>query len=420
MTRPAGTDEAGTDGDSGVPGPVDVHTHAMPLPLLQWLASRGLADTTALDQGLVRIDPAVSGVGPGAPLPCPPAQYRTGPRLAAMDETGVGHHAVALPPFLMGSLMEDAGLLADLVRRGNDALAEYTASAPSRLHALGTVPAGHPWAADEARRCVDELGMSGMVIGSRGGGRELDHRVHEDLWSYLADHEVFTFLHPSVPVEPARTRDHWLAQLAGFPMETALAVARLVLGGVLERYPVPLCLAHGGGCLPSLRGRLDLGWARKEAARSTLLPPSAYLDGSLYYDTAVFSTVQLSRLVEDVGADRVLLGTDTPFDLADTDPLGTVRRLGLPQAQRDLVAGGTARRLLRLDDPAPARPPAPAPLTCTEHPSRLNDPNGPSRSNCPNHLDHAKSPNPRSPSSGRRRPTAGGRVPDAARPGLPP
>lgn len=334
------------------PAAVDVHTHAMPLPLLQWLAARGLADTTALDRNRVVIDPAVSGVGRGAPLPCPPAQYGTVARLSAMDDSGVGHHAVALPPFLFGSLLDDTGLLADLIRCGNDALAEYVSAEPGRLHALGTVPVGRPWAADEARRCVEELGMAGVTIGSQGGGRELDDPVNDDLWSYLAAHRVFTFLHPSVPVEPARTRDYWLAQLAGFPMETALCVARLVLAGVLERHPVPLCLAHGGGCLPSLRGRLDLGWARKEAARNTLLPPSAYLDTSLYYDTAVFSPVQLSRLVEDVGAQRVLLGTDTPFDLADTDPLGTVRRLGLPRAEADLITGGTARRLLSLAPPA--------------------------------------------------------------------
>ena len=129
-------------------------------------------------------------------------------------------------------------------------------------------------------------------------------------------------------------------------METALAVARLVFGRVLERFPLNLCLAHGGGCLPSLRGRLDMGWERKDVARTTSVPPSEFTD-RLYYDTAVFSPVLLRRLVEDVGAEHVLLGTDHPFELGDRTPLETVRALGLderrrapdPRAQRGRAAG---------------------------------------------------------------------------------
>jgi aminocarboxymuconate-semialdehyde decarboxylase len=133
----------------------------------------------------------------------------------------------------------------------------------------------------------------------------------------------------------------------GYPMETALAVARLVFGRVLDRHPLNLCLAHGGGCLPALRGRLDLGWDRKEVAHTTLVPPSAFTD-RLYYDTAVFSTVLLRRLVEDVGTDHVLLGTDHPFELGDRAPLDTVRALGLDADATRAILGGNAESLLGL------------------------------------------------------------------------
>ncbi|WP_206603723.1 amidohydrolase family protein [Streptomyces sp. CB03238] len=325
---------------------MDIHTHAMPLPLLRWLGDRSLAALDGLDEAhVVRIDPRISGVAKDAPLPCPPAQVEVGARLALMDRTGVGCHAVALPPFLMGSGLTDPVLLRELIRRGNDALAGYAAGAPDRLCALGTVPVGDPSAAEEARRCLDDLGMAGVAIGSQGLGRELDDPVNEELWAFLARRQAFTFLHPSVPVEPERTRAYWMAQLVGFPMETALAVSRLVLGGVLERHRFPLCLAHGGGCLPALAGRLDLGWARKPPARASSSPPSTWLRG-LYYDTAVFSREQLARLVADVGAEHVLLGTDTPFDLADEDPVRTVRELGLDERESELILGGNARRLL--------------------------------------------------------------------------
>src|SRR4029450_944455 len=101
-----------------------------------------------------------------------------------------------------------------------------------------------------------------------------------------------------------RQKCFWLPQLVGSPMETALAVARLVFGRVLERFDLIICLAHGGGCLPALRGRLNLGWERKSVARTTTMRPSD-LTERLYYDTAVFDTRLLRRLVEDVGARHV-------------------------------------------------------------------------------------------------------------------
>ena len=159
------------------------------------------------------------------------------------------------------------------MRHGNDELGVYVADAPDRLLGLGSVPLGWPDAADEARRCLDELGLHGVAIGSRGAGRDLDDPVNDDLWALLAERRTFVFLHPSGVPDVKRLADFYLPQLAGYPMETAIAVARLVFGRVIERFPITLCLAHGGGCVPSLRGRWNMGWERKDVARSTTLPP---------------------------------------------------------------------------------------------------------------------------------------------------
>jgi aminocarboxymuconate-semialdehyde decarboxylase len=310
---------------------LDVHAHAMPLPVLRWLSDNDLADLTGVEAGTVRLDPRVSGVGPGAVLPLARSQHDVGTRLAEMDAVGVSHHAVSLPPFLFCSTADDGKLVAEVVGRGNDALAEYVAEAPARLLALGHVPVGWPEATAEARRCLDDLGMAGIAIGSRGAGRDLDDPVNDELWALLAERRTFVFLHPSGVPDAHRQRDFYLAQLVGYPMETALAVARLVLGRVLERFDLTLCLAHGGGCLPSVRGRLDMGWRNKDVAHTTPQPPSVYT-GRLYYDTAVFSPVLLRRLVEDVGVEHVLLGTDHPFELRDEAPLESVAAAGLPRA----------------------------------------------------------------------------------------
>ena len=346
----AGT-STGTSGDGAGDGfgneVLDVHAHAMPLPLLQRLADRGLADLGAVPDGIVRLDPRVSGVGPRAPLPLARSMYDVDVRLSELDALGVHRHAISLPPFLFASTAEDERLVRDVVSQGNDELAAYVGDGPGRLLALGSVPLGWPGAAEEAQRALDDLGMAGIAIGSRGGGRDLDDPVNDDLWALLSERRTFVFLHPSGVPDPHRQTDFWLPQLVGYPMETALAVARLVFGRVLERHPLQLCLAHGGGCLPSLRGRLDLGWDRKDVARTTTVPPSEFTD-RLFYDTAVFSPVLLRRLVEDVGVGHVLLGTDHPFELGDRAPLETVRALGLDPADTRGILGGNAMELLGL------------------------------------------------------------------------
>jgi aminocarboxymuconate-semialdehyde decarboxylase len=328
-------------------GALDVHAHAMPLPLLQGLADRGLADLGGVSGGIVRLDPRVSGVGPRAPLPLARSQYDVDVRLSEMDDVGVYRHAVSLPPFLFCSTADDRRFATDIVARGNDELATYVADAPERLLGLGSVPLGWPDAAEEARRALDDLGLAGIAIGSRGGGRDLDDPVNDDLWALLSERRTFVFLHPSGVPDPHRQADFWLPQLVGYPMETALAVARLVFGRVLERFPLELCLAHGGGCLPSLRGRLNMGWERKDVARTTAVKPSEFTD-RLYYDTAVFDPTLLRRLVEDVGAEHVMLGTDHPFELGDRTPLETVRALGLDRADTRKILWDNAATLLGL------------------------------------------------------------------------
>ncbi|SFO37509.1 aminocarboxymuconate-semialdehyde decarboxylase [Actinomadura madurae] len=325
------------------PAAVDVHAHALPMPLLRHLADRGLADLSQVDSGTLLLDPGLSGVAQGARIPLPADQYDAGQRLASLEAAGIDVQLVAAPPFVFGSTSPDDTLVMEVTRRSNDALAAYTAEGDGRLAALGTVPVGLPGAAREAARCLDELGMAGLTVGTFGGGRELDDPVNEDLWALLTERRAFCLVHPSRASSPARLRDFHLVQLLGYPAETALAAARLIFGGVLDRHDPVLCLVHGGGCLPGLVPRLDLGWRRKREAGTIPASPRAHLR-RLYFDTAVFDDAALRRLIEDVGHERVLLGTDLPFDLADVDAVATIRNQGLdPAVERALLAGNALR-----------------------------------------------------------------------------
>ncbi|GAA2680350.1 amidohydrolase family protein [Streptomyces aculeolatus] len=328
------------------PAPViDIHTHAMPLPLLRALEREGRADLSRAGDRVLTLDPALCGLPAGAPVPLPPEQYAMDHRLALLDASGVDHHVVAAPPFLFASQATDDALALELARRSNDALAEFAAESGGRLHGLATVPVGHPGAAAELTRALDELGLVGATMGTFGAGRELDDPVNEDLWTVLAARRCFTLLHPSRVSERDRLADYHLVQLLGYPLETALAVSRLIFGGVLERHELTLCLAHGGGCAHAVGARLDLGWHRKPVARVVGSEPTEFLR-RLLYDTAVFDVRTIARLVEDVTARNVLLGTDTPFDLMDDRPLETVRRIGLDAADEAAILGGNAAALL--------------------------------------------------------------------------
>jgi aminocarboxymuconate-semialdehyde decarboxylase len=325
---------------------VDVHAHALPLPLLQWLEGQGLADLSGVRSGVITIAPELSGLAPGAPIPFPPEQYDLAAKLVDMDRTGVDVQAVSAPPFVFGSECDDPRLVMEVTRRSNDALADFIAGSTGRLVGLATVPVGIAGAAEELRRSRDELGFAGAAVGTFGGGCEVDDSRNDDLWAAADLGNCFVLMHPSRVSGRERLGAYHLVQLLGYPVETALATSRLVFGGVLDRHNLVLCLAHGGGCVPSIGGRLNLGWDRKSVARVTPQRPTEYLQ-RLHYDTAVFDTTLLKRVVEDYGASRVLLGTDAPFDLADREPVDTVRSLGLNMADEQAILGGNATRLLQ-------------------------------------------------------------------------
>lgn len=325
-----------------------MHAHAMPLPLLEWLESRGLADLSRVDEGVLVLSSELSGLAPMAPIPFPVEQYELSRRIEEMSEVGVGFQVVSAPPFLFGAESRDDALIAEVTRRSNDELAEFVMRSSGRMRALATIPVGLDGALAELERCMSNDAFIGATVGTYGGGAELDDAVNEPLWRALARSGYFVLLHPSRASDPSRLADYHLLQLLGYPAETALAAARLIFGGVLDRHPgLKVCLAHGGGCLPSVGGRLDLGWKRKSVAQTCLHPPASYFT-RFYYDSALFDPSALKALIEMVSVKRVLLGTDSPFDLADREPLATVGAMSLNAESERAILSGNAAELLRI------------------------------------------------------------------------
>lgn len=229
----------------------------------------------------------------------------------------------------------------------NAALATIVASDPGHVSALGAVPIEQP---GEAVRVLDDAcdaGLCGVEL-SASSARYLGDDALEPVWAAAEARGAIILVHPSTRGVPLPALDrHYLWNTIGNPVETAVAAANLALGGVLQHHPgLVVVLAHGGGALPALAGRLRHGQRTVVAARGALTEPLDASLGRFHVDSITHDPRLLKRLVDDIGADRVLLGSDRPFDMGDADPVGSVRRAELAADEEAAVLGGNARRLI--------------------------------------------------------------------------
>ncbi len=269
-------------------------------------------------------------------------------RLAVMDETGVDIQAVSPSPFHYHYWAE-ADLARALVQKVNDRVAEFQAQKPDRLVAMCTVPLQHPeLAVTELERCYREHGMRGVEISTNVEGAELTRARLDKFFTRVEELDMLIFLHPLGTSEGSRMRDHYFTNLIGHPLESALAVGHLVFDGYLEQYSgLKICIAHGGGYIPGYWGRFDHPYPTRADEHGSLPQLPTHYVKKLYFDTVVFSEMQLRHLIEAWGADHVMMGTDYPYDMAEPDPVGHIDSVeGLSTADKALVWGGNAQRLL--------------------------------------------------------------------------
>jgi aminocarboxymuconate-semialdehyde decarboxylase len=239
-------------------------------------------------------------------------------------------------------------LAAAFARIQNEQLAKLVKTHPGRFQGIATVPMQAPQqAADELRHAMTVLGLRGMQIGSNIAGKNLDDPELEPVWAAAAELGAFILLHPINVAGMDRLGSYYLNNLIGNPLDTTIAAACLVFSGVLERHPsLKICLAHGGGFVPYQAGRFLHGWhVRAEPKKKLPKPPTDSLQ-RFYFDTIVHSKEVLEFLVGNAGADRVLLGSDYPFDMGMPDGVLQVRSLSLPAAEQASILGGLAQTML--------------------------------------------------------------------------
>lgn len=285
----------------------------------------------------------------GYRYPAMPELWELEAKLRLMDRLGLDKAVLSLQPALFFYWLE-AGPVAEFCQQTNEALAELVAQSGGRLYGMATVPLQDPAAAArELRRAVLELGLRGVQIGTRMEQIPLDDPHFDPFFAAAADLQVPVLLHPYRVGTRPEWADFYLANLVGNPLETCLAASRLILSGWLDRHPrLTLILAHGGGFLPYQIGRLDHGFrVRAETKQHFSSPPSSYLR-RFYYDTITHATVPLKFLVKLVGADRVVLGTDIPFDMADHHFADYLAIAEFDQQTLQAIHSQNALRLLEL------------------------------------------------------------------------
>ncbi len=230
----------------------------------------------------------------------------------------------------------------------NEALARLVGRYAGRLAALGMVPLQDPPLAVQQLRTAMTLGLRGVIVPASVDGASLGDDRFRPVWEAAEGLGAVVFVHPTTRgFDHPALADYYLWNAVGNPLETTIAAAHLVMAGVLEAHPaLRVLLAHGGGALPALRGRLGRAHQVQPAARARLREhPEASLR-RMYFDTVTHDPQALRALVEFAGADHVALGSDSPFDMGDPRPVQTVRALGLLPEEEAAVLGGTAARLL--------------------------------------------------------------------------
>ncbi|MEW5627991.1 amidohydrolase family protein [Streptomyces hydrogenans] len=326
---------------------VDVHAHVL-LPEIEALVAGlpGHAEAKALDARRNGPDAlAVSGpmVRDRIPALTDPAV-----RLARMDAQGVDVQLVSPSPSHY-HYWADTDTAEKIHRLANEATAAHCAAAPDRLKGLGLVPLQHPALLVPALDHALEQGLAGVEISSHAPGRELSDPDYEPLWARAEETGAVIFLHPFGCTLDERISQWYLSNTVGQPTENAVALSHLIFSGVLDRHPgLKIVAAHGGGYLPTHIGRSDHAWrSRTDASAGCAELPSSYLR-RLYFDSLVHDPRVLRALVEAAGADRVLLGSDFPFDMGSDDPVGALSAAGLTEADFDAVRGTNAASLLTL------------------------------------------------------------------------
>jgi len=328
---------------------IDVHAHIVSPELVKEI--RRNAGRYGLEVGGDGKQPTVRLDGSPHMRPLPMPLTRIDERAEIMKGQGVDVQVLSSWIDFSGYTMKP-GVAAAFSELQNETIAAVVKAYPQRYVGAATVPLQDPPAAARMlERAVKDLGFRSVQIATwLGGERFLDHPSLEPFWSAAEALDVLVLLHPFDEKFPPGVKEFFLHNCIGYPLQTSIAMARMIFSGTLSRHPkLRIRFPHAGGFMPYQMERLRRVWrVRPEGKEGGLAEDPLDVLKRCYFDTVCHSPLALRYLAELVGADRLLLGSDYPFDMAETDPVGTVKQ-AFSGSQLPPILGETAARLLCLD-----------------------------------------------------------------------
>jgi aminocarboxymuconate-semialdehyde decarboxylase len=315
---------------------IDIHAHSTPQSYIQ-AAKKGAE---------------WHGLKPNPASIAPRASWTPEQRIADMNSLGVDVHVVSTgSPFYFYEL--DLERTQAIARQCNDEVAQMTKDYPDRFAGLATLPMQDIKAAiTELERCIVQLGMKGAMIDDTVNGRSYDEPEFDPFWQAAEQMGAMLLIHqrPSQTVVRGRTTSYHLPNTVGNLVDRAVTFASFVFGGVMDRHPnLRVCLSHAGGYTCFGIGRMDRGWqVRPEARVNIQKPPSAYLR-SFYYDCLTHSEEALRYVIDTVGVDRVVFGTDWPADMTiDWSASWVLSLESLSQDEKEAILWKNLEKLLNI------------------------------------------------------------------------
>src|SRR5580693_1891921 len=324
---------------------IDIHAHYFPQAYFDLFNSEGQrynAEFRMTEQGFYFKTPVESS----GPLAAKFIDLKQ--RLADMDAQGVAVQALSLTGPMV--YWADGEFSHKLASAWNDGAVAAHQAHPDRFVVLATLPMLDPdRAIDELKRVSKLPGVRGVYMGTNIEGRDLDDPLFEAIFTRIEALGLPVFLHPLPPILGGkRLQPYSLTNLLAYPLDTTVAAAHLIFGGVLDRHPnLLIVLPHAGGALLNIIGRLDHGWNVIPPAKHSAQAPGAYLQRFMY-DTIVHSKPMMEFIISQVGVERIMLGSDYCFPIGYDHPVEAVEELHLSSDQRKMILGGTAAKLLKI------------------------------------------------------------------------
>ena len=324
---------------------IDMHTHIIPRSFIDTMEKDFSASLKTKDG-----NPYIAFRN-GRKHPCEDVYYDMAARVKYMDKANIDIHGISISPGLLYyDFPAETGI--KLAVLSNNEINQIVKQHPDRFFPVGTIPLQDIQASvEEIQRIKREFNFHAVQIGTECRGKCISDESFFPVYEAAAKASIKIIIHPFAYGRKEYMEDYYLANFVGNPLFTTLAAANLVFSGVFDRYPdLIFILCHGGGFVPYQIGRFDHGYAvRSEPKKNIRKHPSYYFKNHFYIDTILHDKKALRYLVDQLGSEKILLGSDFPADMGDHDPYHNLLKLGLTRKELGDIACSNSQKLFLLD-----------------------------------------------------------------------